>query len=69
MNKTEKKFDAVAMMRLSRDRISVEIEGMTLDEELKWLASQELHDPSLKSLRDRISKQGAEHGRAKERAA
>jgi hypothetical protein len=39
MSRTEKKFDAVAMMRSIRDRISAEIEGMTLEEELEWLAS------------------------------
>ena len=52
MSKTEKKFDAVAMMRSIRDRISAEIEGMTLEEELAWLAAQELKDPFLKRLRD-----------------
>ncbi|MFL6259968.1 MAG: hypothetical protein ACJ76Y_09675 [Thermoanaerobaculia bacterium] len=52
MSKTEKSFDAVAMMRAARDRISAEIEGMTLEEELKWLASQDLQDPFLKRLRD-----------------
>lgn len=57
MNKTEKKFDAVAMMREARDKISVEIEGMTLQEELEWLASQELEDPFLKRLRDRAAQQ------------
>ena len=36
MNKTEKKFDAVAMMRSARDKISTEIEGMALAEELRW---------------------------------
>ncbi len=54
MSKTEKKFDAVALMRAARDRISAEIEGMTLEEELKWLASQEINDPYLKQLRDRV---------------
>ena len=44
MSRTEKKFDAVAMMRSIRDRISAEIEGMTLEEELAWLASQEIRD-------------------------
>ena len=53
MTKTEKTFDAVAMMRSARDRISSEIEGMTLEEELKWMLSQELHDPFLKRLSDR----------------
>jgi len=52
MSKTEKSFDAVAMMRSARDRISAEIEGMNLEEELKWLASQDLQDPFLKRLRD-----------------
>ncbi len=52
MSKTKKKFDAVAMMRSIRDRISAEIEGMTLEEELAWLAAQELKEPFLKRLRD-----------------
>jgi len=57
MSKTEKKFDAVAMMRLARDKISAEIEGMTLEEELRWLASQKIDDPFLKRLRDRAAQQ------------
>ena len=57
MSETEKKFDAVAMMRSARDKISAEIEGMTLEEELKWLASQEVHDPFLTRLRDRAAQQ------------
>ena len=57
MSKTEKKFDAVALMRAARDKISAEIEGMTLEEELKWLASQELDDPFLRRLRDRAAQQ------------
>lgn len=52
MSKTRKKFDSVAMMREARDRISAEIGGMTLEEELKWLASQDLQDPVLERLRD-----------------
>ncbi len=58
MSKTEKKFDAVAMMRSARDKISAEIEGMTLEEELKWLASQEVEDPFLRRLRERAAQQG-----------
>ncbi len=57
MSRTKKRFDAVGMMRLIRDKISAEIEGMTLEEELKWLASQELQDPFLKRLRDRAAQQ------------
>jgi len=55
MRKTEKQFDAVAMMRSARDKVSAEIEGMTLEEELKWLATQEVNDPFLERLRDRAA--------------
>jgi hypothetical protein len=55
MAKTEKEFDSVAMMRSARDRISAQIEGMSLEEELEWLASQETADPFLKRLRDRAA--------------
>ncbi len=55
MSRAEKDFDAVAMMRSIRDRISAKIEGMTLEEELEWLASQELEDPFLKRLRDKAA--------------
>jgi hypothetical protein len=57
VSKAEKKFDAVAMMRSIRDRISAEIEGMTLEEELAWLESHDLRDPFLKRLRDRAARQ------------
>jgi hypothetical protein len=57
MSRTEKEFDAVAMMRAARDRLSAEIEGMTLEEELNWLASQAIDDPFLKRLRDRAAQQ------------
>jgi hypothetical protein len=56
MRKAEKAFDAVALMRAARDRISAEIEGMSLEEELRWLASQELHDPFLRRLRERAAR-------------
>ena len=58
MSRARKEFDAVAMMRSIRDRISAEIEHMTLEEELAWLASQEIKDPFLKRLRDRAAQQG-----------
>ena len=57
MSRVEKKFDAVGMMRLIRDKMSAEIEGMTLEQELAWLASQELNDPFLRRLRDRAAQQ------------
>jgi hypothetical protein len=59
MSRGEKKFDAVAMMRAIRDRVSAEIEGMTLGEELEWLASQEIEDPFLERLRDKATRQSA----------
>ena len=63
MTDARKKFDAVAMMRTARDRISREIEGMSLDEELAWLASQELSDPFLKRLRERAAQAAASANR------
>jgi len=44
-------------MRSIRDKVSAQIEGMMLEEELAWLASQELGDPFLKRLRDRAAQQ------------
>jgi hypothetical protein len=62
MSSTEKKFDAVSMMRRIRDELSAQIQGMTLEEELKWLASQELKDPFLRRLRDKAAQQAeADH--------
>mgnify|MGYP006358419267 CR=1 FL=1 len=57
MSRTEKTFDAVAMMRSARDKLSGEIEGMTLEEELQWLATQKVDDPFSKGLRDRAAQQ------------
>ena len=63
-NSSEKEFDAVAMMRSIRDKISSEIEGMTLEEELEWLAAQQIDDPLLKRLRDKAAEKGkAAHSR------
>ncbi|MDX6381070.1 MAG: hypothetical protein QOI57_2094 [Rubrobacteraceae bacterium] len=52
MSSTRKKFDAVEMMRSIRDELSALFEGMTLEEELEWLASQDLEDPFLRRLRN-----------------
>jgi hypothetical protein len=57
MSRTEKRFDSVAMMRSIRDKISAEIDGMTLEQELNWLASQDVQDPFLKRLWDRTAQQ------------
>lgn len=57
MNENKKTFDSVQMMRSVRDRISDEIQGMTLEEELHWIASQTIDDPFLKRLRDKADRQ------------
>lgn len=53
MPETKKRFDSVELMRSLRDEISKKIEGMTFEEERKWLDSQELDDPFLERLRKR----------------
>lgn len=61
MNSTKKNFDSVAMMRSARDRISAAIAGMTLEEELAWLAARDVRDPCLRRLHRRAT---APHGTA-----
>jgi hypothetical protein len=51
MSSLNKEFDAVEMMRSIRADISARIDGMTLEEELEWLASEDLQDPYLERLR------------------
>ena len=58
MSSKTKEFDAVEMMRTIRDQISAKISGMTLEEEMEWLASQEATDPVLRRLRDKATPQG-----------
>ena len=60
MNRTEKQFDAVEVMRSIRNRLSEQIEGMTLEEELAWLASQDLKDPFFHRLREKAAQQAAD---------
>ncbi len=57
MTKGTKRFDAVQLMRSIRDELSARIEGMTLEEELSWLASQDLKDPVLQRLRDKAAQE------------
>lgn len=57
MSDTKKQFDSVEMMRSIRDSLSSKIEGMTLEEELEWLASQALNDPLLERLRKKAGQQ------------
>jgi hypothetical protein len=62
MTRTKKGFDAVAMMRSIRDEVSANIDGMTLEQEPAWLASQELSDPFLRRLRDGAAQPGTRGG-------
>lgn len=57
MSNTKKSFDSVKMMRSIRDSLSSKIEGMTLEEEREWLASQPLNDPLLERLRKKAAQQ------------
>ena len=57
MKNKKKKFDSVEMMRSIRAKLSVQIEGMTREDELDWLASQELKDPFLERLRRKAAQQ------------
>jgi hypothetical protein len=52
------------MMRSIRDKVSTDIEGMTLEQELAWLSSQELSDPFLKRLRDGAAQPASDPKRA-----
>jgi hypothetical protein len=65
MTKRQKRFDAVATMRAARDKMSAEIAGMSIEEELRWLAAQQLADPVLERLRGRA----AQHALAADGAA
>lgn len=62
MTRTKKGFDAVGMMRAIRDEVSANIEGMTLEQELAWLAAQEFSDPFLRRLRDGAVQPGTRGG-------
>ena len=66
MNSAEKEFDAVAIMRSIRDKVSSEIKEMALQEELDWLASQDLKNPFLRRLREKtVSKNNSTFDRSK----
>ena len=55
MNSAPKAFDAVKVMRAIRDDLSNQIKGMSLEEELEWLAKQKLDDPLLRRLREKAA--------------
>ncbi len=55
MNNIRKTFDAVKVMRALRDDLSNQIRGMSLEEELEWLAKQKIDDPILRRLREKAA--------------
>ena len=57
MSKPAKEFDCVLSMRKVRDKLSVEIEGMSYDELLKWLRTHEYTDPLLQRLAKKAAQQ------------
>ena len=59
MPDAKKDFDAVDMMRTIRARLSQQIEGKTLEEEVRWLESQDLGDPLLQRLRGRAGQRAS----------
>lgn len=63
MSESKPRIDAVALMRDARAKLSAAIEGMTLEQELEWLAAQDLQDPLLTRLRERASQVGDCAGR------
>lgn len=62
MSRRHEEVDAVEMTRSLRDRISAEIEGMTLEEEIVWLNARELNDPFLEKLRQKAHAAAAGDG-------
>ena len=52
-NAAAKTFDAVQSVRATRDAVSAVIAPMSVEEENRWLRSQELSDPTLKRLMER----------------
>lgn len=51
----QKTFDAVELMRSIRDQIAIETEGMSVAEELRWLQSVQLDDPTLIRIAQRAA--------------
>jgi hypothetical protein len=53
-----KTFDAVHMVRVVRDEVSSTIARMSVEEENRWLRSEELSDPKLRRLMELAAQQG-----------
>ncbi len=58
-NALAKSFDTVQMVRAIRDEMSSTIATMSVEEENRWLRSEELRDPKLRRLMQLAAQQGA----------
>ena len=58
----EKGFDCVKTTREIRDRLSVELAGMTPEERVRWLNSRDFSDPLLCRLVNRLRPQEGRDG-------
>lgn len=54
-NASAKTFDAVQSVRAIRDAVSAVIAPMSVEEENRWLRSEELSDPTLRRLMERAA--------------
>lgn len=58
-NASAKIFDTVHMVRVIRDKVSSTIATMSVEEENRWLRSEEISDPTLRRLMELAAQQGA----------
>lgn len=54
-NATAKTFDAVQSVRAIRDAVSAVIAPMSVEDENRWLRTEELTDPTLQRLMERAT--------------
>ena len=58
-NASTNRFDAVRMVRAVRDDLSSTIATMSVEEENRWLRSEEFSDPKLRRLMELAAQQSA----------
>ena len=58
----KKEFDCVKTTREIRDRLSVELAGMSLEDRIQWLNSRDFSDPLLRRLVNRLRPQEGRDG-------
>ena len=58
-NASTKTFDAVRMVRAVRDDLSSTIATMSVEEENRWLRSEEFSDPKLRRLMELAAQSAA----------